>query len=326
MDRKSSRTTTALVIAGVAALSAVALYFVAKFDRKVLVAKEPFPIMRLLFCKYVLLASHLDTRIPVAASLMWVEAGPRAQHRAEPVRGYRNESIMHLPSQDTKKTPKEVDMSTVPEDKQDEEDKGAAVAPPELVQAAQHSRVDADTAKPPAQTTTAPASKPQGATAAVMSKSMAAETPAAVTNGAEPRAGYGSGVAHECSNGGEVSSAACKCLHAGANKQQYNEHGGSVLLPASAGDTTAVVAWRQTGEEVTLEAACPADLRRKDVLVTFTTHSVHVEARGQVIADGQLFAPIAPDECCWEFGAPACPFCSCFTPFRSFFAPIWFLL
>ena len=75
------------------------------------------------------------------------------------------------------------------------------------------------------------------------------------------------------------------------------------MLPACAGDAAALLAWRQTGEEVTLEADCPADLRRKDVLVTFTTHSVHVEARGTVFADGQLFAPIAPDECCWEFGA-----------------------
>jgi hypothetical protein len=78
----------------------------------------------------------------------------------------------------------------------------------------------------------------------------------------------------------------------------------SMLAVPAAG---APVAWRQTGEEVTLEAACPRELSRKDVLCLFTTHSVHLEAAGRVIADGQLFAPIAPDECCWEFGsAPRC--------------------
>lgn len=66
------------------------------------------------------------------------------------------------------------------------------------------------------------------------------------------------------------------------------------------------MAWRQTGEEVTLEAACPRELSRKDVVCLFTTHSVHLEAAGHVIADGQLFAPIAPDECCWEFGGRPC--------------------
>ncbi len=64
----------------------------------------------------------------------------------------------------------------------------------------------------------------------------------------------------------------------------------------------AALSWHQTSEEVTLEACCPRDLRARDVVCSFTTHSLHVEARGTVIADGQLFAPIAPDDCWWEFG------------------------
>ena len=80
-------------------------------------------------------------------------------------------------------------------------------------------------------------------------------------------------------------------------------------MPAAG--AAAPVAWRQTGGEVTLEAACPKELSRKDVVCLFTTHSVHLEAAGRIIADGQLFAPITPDECCWEFGArPAVPPCT----------------
>ena len=66
----------------------------------------------------------------------------------------------------------------------------------------------------------------------------------------------------------------------------------------------AALSWHQTSEAVTLEACCPRDLRAKDVVCSFTTHSLHVEARGRVIADGQLFAPITPDDCWWEFGKP----------------------
>ena len=100
-------------------------------------------------------------------------------------------------------------MSSVSEDEQDKEDKGAAaVAPPDLVQAAQHSRVDADTAKPPAQTTGAPSSKPQGASAAVMHEGTAVGMPAAMIKPVETAASNASGTAHARM---AYLAASCKC-------------------------------------------------------------------------------------------------------------------
>ena len=62
------------------------------------------------------------------------------------------------------------------------------------------------------------------------------------------------------------------------------------------------MSWRNSGNEVIIEALCPKELQPKDLKCTFTTNTLILEVVGKEIATGKLFGPIKPDESTWQFG------------------------
>ena len=62
------------------------------------------------------------------------------------------------------------------------------------------------------------------------------------------------------------------------------------------------MSWRNSGNEVIIEALCPKELQPKDLKCTFTTNTLVLEVAGKEIATGKLFGPIKPDESTWQFG------------------------
>ena len=62
------------------------------------------------------------------------------------------------------------------------------------------------------------------------------------------------------------------------------------------------MSWRNSGNEVIIEALCPKELQPKDLKCTFTTNTLILEVAGKEIATGKLFGPIKPDESTWQFG------------------------
>ncbi|BDA49602.1 hypothetical protein COCOBI_14-2210 [Coccomyxa sp. Obi] len=62
-----------------------------------------------------------------------------------------------------------------------------------------------------------------------------------------------------------------------------------------------VISWRQTSDEVILET--PVDnVRGKDVTCNINAHSLYLAVLEKVLVDEPLFAPISPDDSCWEIG------------------------
>ena len=62
------------------------------------------------------------------------------------------------------------------------------------------------------------------------------------------------------------------------------------------------ISWRQTEEEVVLEAPVEEHVRAKNLECNFSARSLYLAVMGRVLVDEPLFAPISPDESSWEIG------------------------